>query len=401
MRRRSHRITLRRLALAALWRRKLRVGLAALALVIGAALVTALLTLYSGVRRDLGGQLRRFGANAVLTPAPPAQRLPREAAARAEAAAGAGALAAGAVIRVIHVAVAAPAAVGAAVVVANRAADAGERPIVGLGADFSVLARLNPTWRLRAARRALAQGQSEPGAGVWLGARAATALEWRPGDALRARVGKNEQIWTVAGTVASGAAADNQIFPPLAAMQSLTGERGLTTVELRIAGPPAAMAARLRAVRRAVPAATVAPVRPIAVGEGEIWLGASALLLAATGLILATLALCLIAALTSAALERSREFGLMRALGANAYDVLRQFLAEALVLGAAAAVAGFFIGAGLAAGVARAVFGATLWPTWSALAAALAAGLSLACIAALAPWPVLRRASPAKLLREE
>ena len=52
-------------------------------------------------------------------------------------------------------------------------------------------------------------------------------------------------------------------------------------------------------------------------------------------------------------LERIREIGLRRALGATAKDVLFQFLAEAVIISMAGGIAGVLVGSGLSAGIER------------------------------------------------
>jgi putative ABC transport system permease protein len=52
-------------------------------------------------------------------------------------------------------------------------------------------------------------------------------------------------------------------------------------------------------------------------------------------------------------LERIREIGLRRALGATQKDVLFQFLAEAVIISVAGGFAGILVGSGLSAGIER------------------------------------------------
>ncbi|HZT74646.1 MAG TPA: FtsX-like permease family protein [Terriglobales bacterium] len=383
------RLTTARLALAALTRRKARVGLALVALGLGATLLTALLTLYAGVRRDLSGEFRRFGANIVVTAGGGGVLLPAAAPARAARVLGPGVKVAGLLVEVARV-TAAP----ARPALAPGGARAAE--LVVVGADWDALRRLNPTWTVAPASPAALRA-----GGAWIGARAARALALPAVGTITARLRGRAHTWPIAGTVASGAAEDNQIFVPLADLQALADEPGISTLEAGVSGGPEAITAALAALRRALPGAVVSPVRPIAATEGRILLRTHALLVATTLLILLTLGLGLAAALASAALERRREFGLMRALGARVAGVFALFALEALALGLAAALAGFVLGGGIAAGIAAAVFGVPLAPGARIFAVTLLATLALAALAALVPWPVVRRAAPATILKGE
>lgn len=370
-----------RLALAALLRRKARVALALVALAIAATLLTALLSLYGGVRRDLSREFRRFGANIVVTGTSAAPLLPPAALPRAAQVLGAKDLVVGMLVQV------------ASLVPATGATRA--QNVVVVGADWNALRRLNPTWR--PAAPAIAAGSSA----VWLGAHAARALQVAPGASLAVRLAGRQRVWRLAGIISSGAAADNQLFVPLADLQALAGEPGFSTLEARVNGGPESVRAALAALRRALPGARVSPVRPIAAGEAGILLRTRGLLIATATLILLTLGLGLAAALASAALERRREFGLMRALGAGTGQVFSIFACEALALALVAAVLGYVVGGALAAWMAAAVFGALVAPGAGIFVVTLAVTLGLAALAALAPWPVVRRAAPATILKGE
>lgn len=370
-----------RLALAALLRRKARVALALVALAIAATLLTALLSLYGGVRRDLSREFRRFGANIVVTGTSAAPLLPPAAQPRAAQVLGAKDLVVGMLVQV------------ASLVPATGATRA--QNVVVVGADWNDLRRLNPTWR--PAAPAIAAGSSA----VWLGVHAARALQVAPGASLAVRLAGRQRVWRLAGIVSSGAAADNQLFVPLADLQALAGEPGFSTLEARVNGGPESVRAALAALRRALPGARVSPVRPIAAGEAGILLRTRGLLIATATLILLTLGLGLAAALASAALERRREFGLMRALGAGTGQVFSIFACEALALALVAAVLGYVVGGALAAWMAAAVFGALVAPGAGIFVVTLAVTLGLAALAALAPWPVVRRAAPATILKGE
>src|SRR5690606_21216851 len=52
-------------------------------------------------------------------------------------------------------------------------------------------------------------------------------------------------------------------------------------------------------------------------------------------------------------LERIREIGVRRAMGATQKDILAQFLAEAVLISVAGGVAGILVGAGLSLGIER------------------------------------------------
>ncbi len=118
-------------------------------------------------------------------------------------------------------------------------------------------------------------------------------------------------------------------------------------------------------------------------------LGAVALLLGGAGIL---------AVMLLSVKERTPEIGLRMAVGARRRDVLTQFLAEALLLGAAGAVVGIAAGLGAASIVGR----TTEWATQVSLpAVAIAAGAALAVGLASGVLPARRAAGldPIEALR--
>jgi putative ABC transport system permease protein len=77
------------------------------------------------------------------------------------------------------------------------------------------------------------------------------------------------------------------------------------------------------------------------------------------------------------------------------------FAAEAALLGAVGAVAGFAIGIGVATWIGRANFHAAVQPRWSVFPAVLAGSVAVALLSAVLPISMLRRVQPATILRGE
>jgi putative ABC transport system permease protein len=355
------------LVLAPLLRRRSRVVLSLAALALGASLVTALLSLNAGVTRGLGAQFRLYGANLVLTPAGDRATLPRAAAESALARY--------------------PDSAG----VLYDVAQLHGRSVVVAGADLSRLRRLNPEWRI--------EGRL-PGPGeAWIGSHAARLLQLRPGERATVAIDGSTARWLVVGTVTAGTSADDQLFAPRAQVAALSRLHGYTTLQFHV--PGAAMTAAMAGLRRLLPGAQAEPVRPIAAGEARILLSTRTMLASATLLILFTVLLCVGAGLTTLALQRRRDFGLMKALGASELRVMGGFMGEAALIGAAAALAGIVLGAVVAGAMGTALFGEWIWPTATAILAALVLTIAVAAAAALLPWPIVHSAAPAAILRGE
>jgi putative ABC transport system permease protein len=126
-----------------------------------------------------------------------------------------------------------------------------------------------------------------------------------------------------------------------------------------------------------------------------------ATLVAATGLIILTSALCVLSTLMGWVFDRRRDFAIMKALGASDWVLNGFFAAEAAAMGATGAIIGFVIGIGLAAWIGRANFHAAVMPRFSILPVILAGSIVVTLLSAILPISLLRRVQPAVILRGE
>jgi len=268
--------------------------------------------------------------------------------------------------------------------------------LVLAGTWLDVLPRLDPSWRVE---------------GVWpsdrsdstvclLGHRAAARLQLRPGSSLELRYASGAATLRVAGIVSTGGAEDDQVFAGLGVAQQLAGLPGkVSVVQMSVPGPPqqveqfaARLATRLTGVE-------VRPLRQIAQTEGLLLARVHALLFWSVGLILVLTSLCVLSTTTALAVERRADVGLMKALGGGMNRVIRLFLAEAGLLGAAGGIAGALFGTLLSAWVGRQVFGSATSLRPEVIPLIVAVMIAVALVGAL-PLRLLSHVRPAAVLRE-
>ena len=99
-------------------------------------------------------------------------------------------------------------------------------------------------------------------------------------------------------------------------------------------------------------------------------------------------------------LERIREIGLRRALGATAKDVLFQFLAEAVIISMAGGVAGVVAGSGLSVGIAR-FAGIQTIVSFLSVVVAFGVSISVGLVFGIVPAYRAARQDPITCLRYE
>jgi len=415
-------------------------------LLVAASVTSLLLNLYSDVRRKMAQEFRAYGSNVVLAPAsrpggteqPPLDPLsPRRQGKQEGSALGASPLMDQALLQPLRTFEDRRAGVAAAPVlygivrlepVSRRSADP-RLPdfvnVVAVGTDFAGLYKMYPTWRITGMN---SQNTLDPGTCV-LGAHLAANLRLKAGDGvtlepLTESVGAPlpgspsvdgsgdrrgpaaeplpNSSWRVAGVLSTGASQDEQVFVPLGGLQSRLGLEGkLSLIELAVPGDTADVERAMRELAGLLPGVDVRPIRQIVYSEGKVLGTIRWLLLSLTLLILVVIAICVMATMTAIVLERRRDIGMMKALGAGDSVVMRLFLAEGAGLGLLGGLAGYALGVLLARVLAQRLFGVALTLSWWSLPVVCGLTMFIAVIATMFPVKIVRGIQPSVVLRGE
>jgi len=372
-----------RLLLKALTMRRGRVVAAVAAIAVGAAVISALSSLYFDVSAKMSRELRAYGANVILAPADPAgdKSFPEATYREAVAALPADKLVA-----------ASPFLYGVVSV------DGREAVLAGL--DFSGARALSPYWQVEGAWI----GVDFDDRNAMIGTRLAAALELEPGDTVTLSgkdTGESAEL-TVKGVVETGEAEDDQILVNRALAERLLGMPGkvnLGMLSVAAEGVEAdAIASRLSAD---FPELAVKPIRQVSQSDGALLDKIKVLMAFVAGIILVITALCVNTTLTAMIVERGREIGLEKALGADDGAILRQFLAETLALALVGTLIGLVLGFGLAQLLGQAVFSTAISFRAIVLPETLLVCLAAALLAAIVPIRRAVRIVPAQVLKGE
>jgi putative ABC transport system permease protein len=372
-----------RMLLRAAVLRRGRAASALFAMVVAAAVATAMLNLYVDVQAKLQREFRNYGANIILVGKNGAS-LPARALAQVDSTlAGRG--------------VAAP----FGLIVARTSSG---QPIVVAGTDFDRVKQLNRWWSVSKWPTTIenphfSQNQGEMGHPSLVGVRALPLVSPKGQSFDLTFQGKALHI-VAAGTVQTGAAEDSRIYISLSDFVSWTGVQP-STIEVAASGSADEIAGVMTQLGQAIPAADVRPVRQIMEGEARVLGKTRATLLAAAALIILTAALCVLSTLMGWVFDRRRDFAIMKALGASERLLNGFFAAEAAALGATGALVGFLFGIGIAAWIGRANFHAPVVPRLGVLPIVLAGSMAVTLLSAILPISLLRRVQPAVILRGE
>lgn len=223
---------------------------------------------------------------------------------------------------------------------------------------------------------------------VLIGQKLAESLQVKTGDTLSYRRADGTQgQFVIAGIVSGGGNEDNAILASLPVVQQALNLKGkvseievsaITTPENDLARKAAANPERLSQAEReiwyctayvssiafqieeVVNNSSARPVRQIAESEGKILDKTQLLMLLITVLSLISAALGISNLVSANVMERSREIGLMKALGAKNYEVILMILTETLIAGILGGIVGYFIGMGFAQVIGYTVFGSAI-----------------------------------------
>jgi putative ABC transport system permease protein len=349
--------------------RKRRLALAFAALAVSATLATALFSVYSDIERKMRVQFRGFGANIVIAPSGGAQTVPLAAVALAEKQ---GAVAAPFIYTVGRVE---------------------SEPVVVAGTDFRRAGPVTNYWRVDGAR-APALGECLVGNNVAAHFRLKLAqkleLEGAP--------------CVIRGIVSSGGAEDSQVIVPFDIAAQLAGLQDVASlVQVRADGE------RLTAIQAALasqlPEADVRLLHAVAETEANVVLKIRSTLFLLTVLILAITTLCVSSNFSALVLERSKEIGILKAIGAAEKKIAALFLSESLILGIASSVAGYVAGLLVAWWIGRQIFpesaAAGVGVNYGVFLPVTGVTLAMAAVATLAAAARIWRIRPAVILRGE
>ena len=390
-------------------------------LAVGAAIASLLLNLYGDVRRKMTEDFRSYGANVVVAPAssPPANSSEND-----------GTLDEADLQPLNQFARETPGTRFAPILygVVRMSPDTANSKsqdftnAIATGADYGALERLNPGWREQGKPLSAGLPPGECAAGANLAAR----LHLHPGDAIAlSRVPSEAALPGLAGgekqptkvaeanasvsasfriatVVTTGASEDDQLFVPLDALQSLLELPGkVTLVEISIPGEAHDVEGSVHKLAGLLPQLEIRPIRQIVYSEGKVLGTVRWLLLSLTILILVIIGICVMATMTAIVLERRKDIGVMKALGAADALVMRLFMTEGAALGLVGGSLGYAAGTMLARSMAERLFGVALTLQLWTVPVVCGLTVALAVFAAQVPVRIVKAIQPTVVLKGE
>ena len=222
---------------------------------------------------------------------------------------------------------------------------------------------------------------------IMVGAVLAAEHDWHAGDTIHITASDGEKDVMIAGIYDAGGDEDEQIFGTLDLVQELTDrENKVASIEVsalttpdnelarRAARNPAALSSRdyetwyctayvsaiCYQIQEVITDSVASAVRKVAESEGTILDKTRLLMILITGLSLIGSALGISNLVTASVMERSKEIGLLKAIGARDHSITGVVITEILITAFIGFVTGCFIGYGFAQLIGHSVFGSTI-----------------------------------------
>lgn len=204
----------------------------------------------------------------------------------------------------------------------------------------------------------------------------------------------------VVGIVGAGGPEDDQIFTRLDVAQSLTGRPNMVhTVQVSALCTKCPVEAFAAEIEEKIPYVDARTVKQLANAEMSLLSKIENMMMLVSGVALSASALGVATTMTASVVERRKEIGLMKGMGAENGRIASLFLAEAGIIGILGGILGYSVGLVLAYLIGLSVFDSQVMPSLVVLPIALGIGVGVALLASLLPVRRATKVEPAVVLR--
>ncbi|MDR1916015.1 MAG: FtsX-like permease family protein [Synergistaceae bacterium] len=268
------------------------------------------------------------------------------------------------------------------------------------GTDFDQARRTSPYWNVSGA---WPKEEND----ILIGSDIAEFTRLAPGSAInitgRASDGARfRRDMTVSGIVRTGSVEDEFIFMRLDTLDALMGNSGVAeVVEVSIAADEDELNALAAAISNHAPGVSPRLVKRVTQSETTVLSKLQSLVFLVSLIVLVLTMICVATTMMTVVMERRKEIGLKKAIGADNRSIAAEFLGEGMLLGVMGGILGTVLGYFFAQAVSMNVFGRGVILDWRLMPATVLVSVAVTVAACL--WPVKRAADvePALVLRGE
>jgi putative ABC transport system permease protein len=370
-----------KMLMSSLVRRKSRMTVAMLAIAIGGTVLFGMAAISFDIPRQMGREFRSYGANMVLVASSTDARVRIGDADAATRAIPANSLIGMTPYRYETVRV-------------------NMRGYTAAGTIFEEARKTSPYWNVRGA---WPEAEDE----ILIGSDIAESTRLAQGSkitvtGMETSGARFSRDMTVSGVLRTGDAEDGFIFMHLAAMESLMGDSGVAeVVEISVTGDETELAYIAAAISANAPGVLPRLVRRVTQSETTVLAKLQALVFLVSLVVLLLTMICVATTMMTVVMERRKEIGLKKAIGAGNSIIAAEFLGEGVVLGLTGGALGALLGYFFAQAVSVNVFGRGVSLDFKLIPLTMLVSVGVTVAACLMPLRSAVEVQPAVVLRGE
>ncbi|WP_294826935.1 FtsX-like permease family protein [uncultured Gilliamella sp.] len=366
---------------SSLIRRRSRILIALLGVAIGATVLLGMITLCYDIPRQMGKEFRSYGANMLLMPADNQSMMTMEDVSKAVSLLPKEKLLGVTPFR-------------------YESIRSNQQPYIMVGTDFEQVMKTSPYWKIEGE---LPKHSHE----ILIGTDIANFTKLTIGSTMPV-LGKNKQDsryneeLTITGIVKTGRTEDGYIFIGLQDLgEFLKDTDKAEVVEVSITATQDELKHYIDRIK--ANSSTVDPhlIKWVTQSESSVLGKLSSLLYLVTFVVLILTMICVATTMMTVVMERRKEIGLKKAIGANNKSIAKEFLAEGLVLGIIGGMIGVVCGVIFAQVISTNVFGRSIVIEFYLIPTTIVISAIVTVIACLIPVKRALEVEPALVLRGE
>ena len=210
----------------------------------------------------------------------------------------------------------------------------------------------------------------------------------------------NSKEFRVVGVVSTGGEDDSRIFADLDAVQNLTNKENKVNIMHISAVCNACPVDDIAAIiEENIPDIEVTTVKQVEKATMQILEDINSMMFLITIVALLASALGVMTTMTTSVVERRKEIGMMKAIGAEDRKIAILFLSEAVIIGIIGGIIGYFVGSILAQYIGDSVFHSPIHPELMVLPIVIGIALGVTIISSAIPVRRAMKIEPAEVIR--
>ncbi len=369
-----------RMVLGSLARRRSRMLTALLAIAMGATILSGLVTIYYDIPRQMGKEFRSYGANMLIIPTDSDKKITQEQ------------------LEEIKNFIPSDKLVGMAPYIYQNA-KINEQPYMIAGTDLKQAKENSPYW--------LIHGQwPENAKEVLLGNEISKVIGLSAGDKVTINTPKEDGSLTatdfiITGVVTTGGKEEELIFASLDDLKNIISETNLDVVECSIEAEQGEIQQIVENIATADKDLTPQMVKRVTESQDIVLTKLQALVWIVTVIVLFIIMICVSTTMMAVVMERRKEIGLKKALGASNKSIVTDFLGEGAILGIAGGALGICFGYVFAQQVSMSVFARKVSFLWTLVPITIIVSVIITVLACMLPVSKAVDVEPALVLRGE